>query len=157
MSDCKTDGLAVGDKEWLWERLMGWQWEMGCLERWSDCGKLINPSTDCVSPIGAELFEKGLRKEVNAEGELVVSLDTEITEDLRLEWLARDIIRQVAEMRKEAWYDVTDRIYLEISDDKVVERFWDLINQETLSEFGKIENADLEGEVEGVKIRILKR
>ncbi len=29
--------------------------------------KLINPSTDCVSPIGAELFEKGLKKEINAE------------------------------------------------------------------------------------------
>jgi len=29
--------------------------------------KLINPPTDCVSPITAELFEKGLRKEVNAE------------------------------------------------------------------------------------------
>jgi DNA topoisomerase-6 subunit B len=29
--------------------------------------KLINPPTDCISPIGAENLEKGLRKEVNAE------------------------------------------------------------------------------------------
>lgn len=29
--------------------------------------KLINPPTDCVSPIGAEALEKGLRKEINAE------------------------------------------------------------------------------------------
>ena len=29
--------------------------------------KLMNPPVDCVSPISAELFEKGLRKEVNAE------------------------------------------------------------------------------------------
>ncbi|MEK6959753.1 MAG: DNA topoisomerase VI subunit B [Nanoarchaeota archaeon] len=29
--------------------------------------KLINPPTDCVSPIGADALEKGLRKEVNAE------------------------------------------------------------------------------------------
>ncbi len=29
--------------------------------------KIISPPTDCISPIGAELFEKGLRKEVNAE------------------------------------------------------------------------------------------
>ena len=29
--------------------------------------KLIAPPTDCISPIGAELLEKGLRKEVNAE------------------------------------------------------------------------------------------
>lgn len=29
--------------------------------------KLIAPPTDCISPIGADLLEKGLRKEVNAE------------------------------------------------------------------------------------------
>ncbi len=29
--------------------------------------KLINPPTDCISPIGEELLEKGLRKEINAE------------------------------------------------------------------------------------------
>jgi DNA topoisomerase-6 subunit B len=29
--------------------------------------KIINPSADCLSPIGAELLEKGLRKEINAE------------------------------------------------------------------------------------------
>ncbi len=29
--------------------------------------KLINPPTDCISPIGADLLEKGLRKEINAE------------------------------------------------------------------------------------------
>ncbi|MEA3430107.1 MAG: DNA topoisomerase VI subunit B [Nanoarchaeota archaeon] len=29
--------------------------------------KLINPPTDCVSPIGAASLEKGLRKEINAE------------------------------------------------------------------------------------------
>jgi len=29
--------------------------------------KLINPPTDCVSPIGANALEKGLRKEINAE------------------------------------------------------------------------------------------
>ena len=29
--------------------------------------KLINPPTDCISPIGADMLEKGLRKEINAE------------------------------------------------------------------------------------------
>lgn len=29
--------------------------------------KLMNPPTDCISPITAELLEKGLRKEINAE------------------------------------------------------------------------------------------
>ncbi len=29
--------------------------------------KIISPPTDCISPIGAELLEQGLRKEINAE------------------------------------------------------------------------------------------
>jgi DNA topoisomerase-6 subunit B len=29
--------------------------------------KIINPSTDCIVPIGSELLEKGLKKEINAE------------------------------------------------------------------------------------------
>ena len=29
--------------------------------------KIISPPTDCISPIGQDLFEKGLRKEINAE------------------------------------------------------------------------------------------
>jgi DNA topoisomerase-6 subunit B len=29
--------------------------------------KIISPSTDCISPIGEEAFEKGLKKEINAE------------------------------------------------------------------------------------------
>ncbi len=29
--------------------------------------KLISPPTDCISPIGSELLEKGLKKEINAE------------------------------------------------------------------------------------------
>jgi hypothetical protein len=84
-------------------------------------------------------------------------LDTNITEDLKLEWLARDIIRQVAEMRKEAWYNVTDRIVLEISDKNVQEKFWEMINQETLSEFWEIENEDLKWEVEGIELKIFRK
>ncbi|NQU78919.1 DNA topoisomerase VI subunit B [Candidatus Woesearchaeota archaeon] len=32
-----------------------------------DDTKLMNPPTDCVTPIGSEQFEKGLKKEINAE------------------------------------------------------------------------------------------
>lgn len=35
--------------------------------------KIISPPTDCISPIGAELLEKGLRKEINAEFYATVS------------------------------------------------------------------------------------
>jgi len=35
--------------------------------------KIISPPTDCLSPIGKELFEKGLRKEIRAEFYCVIS------------------------------------------------------------------------------------
>lgn len=45
---------------------------------------------------------------------MVISMDTTITEMLALEGYARDIIRAIQDMRKEADYQVTDRISLHI-------------------------------------------
>jgi isoleucyl-tRNA synthetase len=39
-------------------------------------------------------------------------LDTEITEPLRLEGLARDIVRQVQQLRKDSGFNLDDRIRL---------------------------------------------
>ncbi|MBS3147944.1 DNA topoisomerase VI subunit B [Candidatus Woesearchaeota archaeon] len=40
--------------------------------------KIIAPSTDCISPIGEELLEKGLRKEINAEFYTAVSRSPDV-------------------------------------------------------------------------------
>ena len=67
---------------------------------------------------------------------MVVALDTTITEDLKLEGYARDIIRLIQDMRKEANYNVTDRISLSIIGEEsasIVSRFGALIESETLS------------------------
>jgi len=48
--------------------------------------------------------------EVIAEGETTVALNTEITIDLQYEGFAREIINKVQNMRKEADYNVTDKI-----------------------------------------------
>lgn len=45
---------------------------------------------------------------------MVLAMDTEITEALKIEGYARDIIRLIQDMRKEANYNVTDRISLSI-------------------------------------------
>lgn len=77
---------------------------------------------------------------------MVISLDTTITEDLRLEWFARDIIRQIQDMRKEANYNITDRISLSISGfDTSIDWIRTLIESETLSTIvASVKNPDLE-------------
>ena len=47
---------------------------------------------------------------VAGEGGLVVALDTAITPGLKLEGLAREVVRRIQELRKQADYDLTDRI-----------------------------------------------
>ncbi len=50
---------------------------------------------------------------VAGEGGLVVALDTALTPELEQEGLAREVVRRVQELRKQADYDLTDRITVE--------------------------------------------
>lgn len=50
---------------------------------------------------------------------MVISMDLQLTPELTLEWYARDIVRHVQEARKEAWYEVNDRISLNIVTDEL--------------------------------------
>ena len=99
--------------------------------------------------------------EKNAED---VSLDIEISEELKLEGQAREIIRSIQEMRKQAGYEVDNRIkiwYAGMSE--VFGEFGEMIAKETLADSiseGKNEEADLMNELvlDGDKILIsLKR
>ncbi len=49
---------------------------------------------------------------------LVISMDTNLTDELIAEGLARDIIRQIQDMRKDADYQVADRIEIAIHGDE---------------------------------------
>ena len=48
------------------------------------------------------------------EGGYLVGLDTRLTDDLRIEGLARELIRTVQDARKQAGFEVSDRIVLRI-------------------------------------------
>lgn len=67
---------------------------------------------------------------------MVISMNTEVSEDLLLEWYARDLVRSIQDARKDAWYNVSDRIKLDIRWDRSVEildLFKSYIESETLS------------------------
>ena len=93
-----------------------------------------------------------------------IELNTEITEDLKLEGQAREIVRFIQEMRKEAGYEVDNRIIMWYNGmNKVFDKFSELIAKEVLANElkpGDLEKADLEKEFnvdgESIKLQIKK-
>ncbi len=60
-----------------------------------------------------EIIRTGLEGwSVESEDGLSVALDTEVSEDLRMEGLAREFVNRIQNMRKESAYDVTDQIHI---------------------------------------------
>ena len=82
------------------------------------------------------------------EGALTVALDVEVTEDLRREGIAREIVKKIQAMRKESGFDIVDRIAVEIAaneaTDAAVEQFNSYICNQVLADELKIS-----GNVEG--------
>ena len=72
------------------------------------------------------------------EGALTVALDVEVTDELRLEGVAREIIKKIQAMRKDSGLDITDRINVKISknaaSDEAVNRFADYISNQVLAD-----------------------
>ena len=66
-----------------------------------------------------------------------LTLDTEISEELKLEGLARDLVRKIQELRKQSGFSVEDRIALTYEGDgplrAALERWRDFIATETLA------------------------
>lgn len=83
-----------------------------------------------------ERLEKENLKVIN-DGTLTVGLDTKITDELKKEGYARDLVRGVQNLRKESGFEITDRIKLRISGSDVLkssfDMFKDFIAGETLA------------------------
>lgn len=75
--------------------------------------------------------------DVASDNGISVVLDTVVTDELKKEGRARDIVRTVQDMRKEAGYNVDDRIYVFIKAEgelkDAVTSFADYIRRETLA------------------------
>ncbi len=104
-----------------------------------------------------EDFMEIMKEEVNVKNvifksgsENKVELNTEITSELKLEGQAREIIRYIQEMRKEAGYEVDNHIKIGyVGADDVFTKFGCLIAKETLAgsvEAGELPEMDLKKE-----------
>mgnify|MGYP002515592993 FL=1 len=93
------------------------------------------------------------------DGEITVGFDTEITKELLLEGVARDLIRFVQTVRKDSGFDVSDHIVLTIDGSdtikEAVEMYSSYIKSETLAnELSISENNGSEGEIGDDKFRV---
>ena len=74
---------------------------------------------------------------VASEGKLTVALDITITDELRREGVARELVNRIQNIRKESGFEVTDKIRVEIelndATQSAVESFADYIAQQTLA------------------------
>ena len=80
------------------------------------------------------------------EGNLTVALEVELTEELKNEGMARELINRIQNIRKESGLEITDRIHVTIApnDDvkKSVESFGDYIKTQVLADNIALENND---------------
>ncbi|MBQ8366898.1 MAG: isoleucine--tRNA ligase [Alistipes sp.] len=74
---------------------------------------------------------------VASEGKLTVALDITITEELRREGVARELVNRIQNIRKDSGFEVTDKIRVEIeataATTAAVESFAEYIAQQTLA------------------------
>ncbi|MDZ7772984.1 MAG: isoleucine--tRNA ligase [Balneolaceae bacterium] len=88
---------------------------------------------------GLEISRTGLEGwSVETEGGLSVALDTEMTPELEREGLAREFVNRIQNMRKEADFEVVDRIWIGFEGsgrlEEAVASMDDYIQRETLAE-----------------------
>jgi isoleucyl-tRNA synthetase len=98
----------------------------------------IGGETVAIEPADVDLAQE-VREGwgVASESGITVALDLELTDDLRTEGLARELVRAIQDARKAAGFDVSDRIALGVEgDDAVIEALQahaDYIAGETLA------------------------
>ncbi len=100
-------------------------------------------------------YDAKSNKPVSNDGDIVVSLDLTITPQLKQEGIAREVVRNIQDSRKQLDLQITDRIKVDIAGDLTSDLI-DYICHETLGDKTTIldSDADVSFEVENVKVKI---
>lgn len=99
----------------------------------------LNGESIVLTPEEVEVrFTAGEGRSVAQEGGYVVALDTRLTPDLEAEGLAREVVRRIQVLRRDAGFDIDDHIETTYTASErlaaAIAQFSDLITTETLSE-----------------------
>ena len=83
---------------------------------------------------------------VSNEGNLTVALEVELTDDLKREGMARELINRIQNLRKETGLEITDRIVVTLSPnaetDAAIESYGDMVKTQVLANDIKIGDND---------------
>ena len=102
---------------------------------------------------------------VLSEGTITIALDIEVTEELRQEGIARELVNRIQNLRKSSGFEITDRINVEVeSNDNInaaIENFSEYIASQVLAQslktVEKLDNpTELDFEEFKVNINIIK-
>jgi isoleucyl-tRNA synthetase len=145
---CKPDGKIIG-------QLFGWATkEIFALAK---SGEFIE-SEDGSIVVGEWLLPAGSyeisyiktdeSEDIEVDNGIVMKIDWNLTPELEKEGYARDLIRAIQDARKEANYDIADRISLKIEGgllaEDIINHHWATIQEETLSTISyTLEQADI--------------
>jgi len=96
--------------------------------------------------------------DVETEEGILIALNTDLTLELEQEGVARDLVRQIQDLRKAADYDVDNRITIALinADPDVIEIWGDYIKEETLADSIEkdIKEPDQFSKLDGVVIKV---
>ena len=99
---------------------------------------VLNPGDYAISSEDVEGWQ------VASEGSLTVALDIEVSANLRLEGLARELVNRIQNLRKSSGFEVTDRIdtviYAPLQE--VIDKWGDYIGAQTLSRTLAVKSAE---------------
>lgn len=109
--------------------------------------------------IGSEDIEGWM---VAKDDDITVALDIQINSDLEAEGIARELVNRIQNLRKEADFEVTDRIGVQVSSNEsiipAVEKYGAYIKEEVLADdltIGQTENGQEVELIDGETIRIM--
>ena len=94
------------------------------------------------------------------EGNLTVALEVELTEELKREGMARELINRIQNLRKETGLEITDRILVTVAPnvqtDAAIESFGEMIKSQVLAnDIKRADNQGAEVEFDDFKLNIL--
>ena len=108
------------------------------LERQGQLNLTVEGQTVCVEAEDVEIYSEDIPGwTVANEGSLTVALDITVTDELKNEGVARELVKRIQNLRKESGFEITDRIDITLQHtpqtDKAVEMFREYICAQVLA------------------------